>query len=139
MKTCKVCKIKKNEQEFELSYSLKNPTNRRKQCKKCRNKQRNLYESRYGDGLRERNLKKFYNMSREDYLLMSSLQDNKCFICEKINNFGPWKDKLVVDHCHKSGKIRKLLCDKCNKGLGQFDDSPELLKKAANYIQLFKV
>lgn len=44
--------------------------------------------------------------------------------------------KLVVDHCHASGKIRGLLCDLCNRGIGHFNDSVELLYKAIKYLEL---
>ncbi len=135
MRICRKCGILKPLEKYDYSYSSKNPERRRHSCKTCRNEQRKLYDSRHGFGLRERTLKKFYNMTPQDYLDMSSKQNNKCYICGEINKFGPWKDKLVVDHCHKTNKVRKLLCDKCNKGLGQFNDNPELMQKAINYLK----
>ena len=74
-------------------------------------------------------------MTPQDYLKMSEDQQNKCYICGLENKFGSHHNKLVVDHCHISGAVRKLLCDKCNKGLGQFNDNPELLEKAAKYLK----
>lgn len=41
-----------------------------------------------------------------------------------------------VDHCHKTGKIRGLLCHRCNPGLAHFDDNPETLIRAAEYLRL---
>lgn len=128
MKFCKLCKENKPLARFERF---------RHQCKDCRNLKRNQLESRRGDGLRFRNLKRQYGLTPDDYIKMSTEQDNKCYICGEVNKFGPWRDKLVVDHCHETGKVRKLLCDKCNKGLGQFNDDPRLLEKAANYLKLW--
>lgn len=44
------------------------------------------------------------------------------------------KENLVVDHCHKTNKIRGLLCNHCNRGLGHFKDDPELLEFAKIYL-----
>lgn len=74
-------------------------------------------------------LKHRYGISLEQYELMYRVQKGKCKICkEKHKN-------LNVDHCHKNGKIRGLLCGKCNKGLGIFKDSTLLLKKAIMYLK----
>ena len=135
MKTCKKCNTAKPLERFEYSYSSVNPENRRSVCKDCRNGKRKTYDSRFGYGLRESILKRYYNMTPQDYLDMSNKQSNKCYICGEVNKFGPWREKLVVDHCHKTGKVRKLLCDKCNKGLGQFNDNPELMEKAIKYLK----
>ncbi len=53
-----------------------------------------------------------------------------CDIC------GLTSEKLCVDHCHKTNKIRGILCTKCNQGLGLLNEDPELLRKAAEYVIL---
>lgn len=60
-------------------------------------------------------------------------QGNKCMLCKK--DFDQTAD---VDHCHVTGKYRSILCRKCNGGLGQFNDDPELLRRAANYIEFYR-
>lgn len=57
------------------------------------------------------------------------IQNGGCAICGKI-----MKDKLVLDHCHRSGKARGLLCPTCNSGLGFFKDKPALLENAVMYL-----
>lgn len=52
-----------------------------------------------------------------------------CQICGSVN-------RLCVDHNHVTGEIRGILCSKCNKGLGIFNDSQQLLRKAANYLEV---
>jgi len=55
-------------------------------------------------------------------------QNNKCAICNSTTN-------LVIDHCHTTGQLRGLLCDKCNRGLGYFNDSVELFNRVIQYLQ----
>jgi hypothetical protein len=56
-----------------------------------------------------------------------------CDLCGREPN-GKWKS-LTIDHCHKTGKFRGMLCDSCNRGLGFFLESAELLKKAVYYLE----
>jgi hypothetical protein len=66
---------------------------------------------------------------------MVEAQGNKCKIC---GNPETVKGRsLSVDHCHRTGKIRGLLCGKCNTGLGKFRDSDKILKKALDYLLQF--
>jgi hypothetical protein len=71
-----------------------------------------------------------YNITKKDFEYLLGLQDNKCAICEKnLTNI-----KINIDHDHKTGKVRGLLCSDCNLGLGQFKDSKEIIKKAYKYL-----
>ena len=74
---------------------------------------------------------KRYNLTEEIYQKILLLQNNQCAICQKET---PGK-LLHVDHNHSSGKIRGLLCAKCNAGLGLFADSSILLQKASTYLR----
>lgn len=72
-----------------------------------------------------------YNLNKEEYLKLYTDQNNKCKICgESFDNI-----KACVDHSHTTGLVRGLLCSKCNKGLGFFNDNIEILKKAIDYLQ----
>ena len=90
------------------------------------------------------NIKKRFNLSLEDYKAISSRlwesQKGQCAICglqATSYNQHPKIDKttLQLDHCHKTGKIRGLLCIKCNRGLGQFQDNKDTLLKASIYLR----
>ena len=77
-------------------------------------------------------LKLKYNLEYGDYSKMYQAQQGECAVClQKPTD----NKKLVVDHCHKTGKVRKLLCHSCNVGLGMFKDNPEILKNAAVYLE----
>lgn len=84
-------------------------------------------------------LKRQFGIVLNDYIEMFEKQGGKCYLCGTLGNV--FSDKknlsttLAVDHCHKTGKIRKLLCYKCNTGLGLFKDNPSLLRRAAAYIK----
>ncbi len=74
-----------------------------------------------------------YGITLTQYDAMIAKQDNRCLICGRTGEEAQ-RGRLVVDHCHTTGKIRGLLCGLCNVGLGSLGDSPALLIKAAQYL-----
>lgn len=75
-------------------------------------------------------LKKKYGLSAERYWEMREEQGDHCAICAQTMEKTPH-----VDHDHSTGVVRSLLCDRCNVGLGSFEDNPERLRAAAKYIE----
>lgn len=74
-----------------------------------------------------------YGITHAQYENMYRKQGGKCKICrEPVNVAGR---RLAVDHCHNTGKVRGLLCNKCNSGIGWFRDDPALLRRAAGYLE----
>jgi hypothetical protein len=77
-----------------------------------------------------------YGITAEDYYNMLANQDNKCALCgsEEVNNSRITSGKLFIDHCHDTGKVRGLLCSKCNHAIGLLNDDIDLLRKAITYL-----
>jgi hypothetical protein len=76
-------------------------------------------------------LKHEYGITKEDYDNLLAKQAYQCAICGRKEPTGyNWH----VDHCHSSGKVRGLLCSKCNQGLGLFEDNVDVLYRAAEYL-----
>ena len=69
-----------------------------------------------------------YNLTEIDFIAMVERQNNLCAIC------GAYMKSTNIDHDHKTGRVRGLLCSKCNTGLGFFSDNPEFLSKASAYL-----
>jgi len=69
-----------------------------------------------------------YGLSMDDFRRMIKKQGGKCAICKR-------RTKLVTDHCHKTGKVRGLLCSRCNTALGIFGDTLSGLRKAYDYMR----
>ncbi len=78
-----------------------------------------------------------YGLTKDEYEAMVNAQDNLCAICGEppVPSKSGRVKSLHVDHDHKTGKVRKLLCGHCNRGLGGFRDDPELLEAAIAYLQ----
>lgn len=79
---------------------------------------------------KSRNLKQNYGLTLDQYNDLCKQQNFLCAICGEPELRG-----LVVDHCHKSGRNRALLCVGCNLGLGALGDDPETCMKAAAYLR----
>ena len=92
---------------------------------------------------REHQLKYKYGITIADYNLMLNRQGSTCAICNEKNftrEKGTHNNKsvpmsLAVDHNHKTGQVRGLLCNGCNTSLGKFKDDPILLEKAIQYLK----
>lgn len=78
----------------------------------------------------ERYIRTKYGLTMHDYNYMMANQNGRCKICREK------PDKLVVDHDHGTGKVRGLLCNSCNTGLGLLQDAPAVLQSALMYISV---
>lgn len=158
MKQCSICKEKKELNEF--SFQNKTLNKIMSACKECKSiiqkenrkklgeiqkeKDRILYQKnkehrvnyareyrvKYPERTRATNLKRKYGITQNDYDKTLNIQNNKCAICERdMNEYGKI---FCVDHNHTTGKVRGLLCDPCNYGLGFYE------KHKDKYIKYLK-
>lgn len=157
MKTCSKCRESKDLARF--SKNKAQPDGLANQCKPCfaegnkawrannkakiKNQSQKywaetykpVFAKRYADNkefYKNKALKAAFDITLEQYNEMREAQGNACKICRKPET--AFKKGLAVDHCHKTGKVRGLLCPKCNVGLGQFQDNIEYLTLAASYV-----
>lgn len=80
--------------------------------------------------LRNFTLKRKYGITLEVYQILFEQQNGVCAICKRSEE----RRTLAVDHNHKTGKVRGLLCGSCNRALGLFNDDPEILATAREYV-----
>lgn len=118
---CKPCAVAK-----VTASRHKDPTSHRASSKRWR--EANL--DRHADN----NAKGKYGIEHGTYAFLLELQDGRCGIC-KTDNPGSRTTRFHIDHCHDTGKVRGLLCNDCNLGLGKFKDNVEALITAARYIE----
>jgi len=89
---------------------------------------------------RKANLRRKYGITDEQYDAMLKAQNGACAICKRPERMfiGSTRTRLAVDHSHKTGKVRGLLCSTCNTALGAFGEDPERIRKAIEYIRLHR-
>jgi recombination endonuclease VII len=78
---------------------------------------------------RDRERARRYGLSLEEFRAILERQGNACAICRRSGV------RLYIDHCHVTRMVRRLLCGKCNTGLGFFGDDPVRLRAAAEYLE----
>ena len=85
---------------------------------------------------RRSHLKVKFGITPEDYGQMLAAQGDGCAICGNgRNRNSPSREYLHIDHDHETGRVRGILCDRCNQVLGHFGDDPALLRRAADYLE----
>ena len=110
---------------------------------KCREYERNYHRERYAtdpeyrqrhcDAARWRRRLVKYGITRAQYEALLAGQDGRCGICE--DQIG---ENLRVDHDHDTGKVRGLLCQNCNSGLGLFRENIRVMLNAIEYVTKHK-
>jgi len=121
---CRICQAK-----YSKEWAERNPERRRDLCRVYMKANHRRFKSQVGEGRRDGRLKRKYGISSLRLEEMKEEQDHCCLICRK-------KKRLVIDHDHKTGKIRGLLCIRCNQALGLFGDDMDGVKRAYRYLEL---
>lgn len=138
LKECTVCRISKPLDDYYNALASKDGKQYR--CKACDGVARKKYyetnekskEKRLERG-RKHKLKK-YNLDAKGYEELLRKQGGVCAIC-KGHETKSTSYFLSVDHCHVTQKVRGLLCNNCNRGLGMLGDTKEDLRRAYEYLK----
>lgn len=138
MKKCSACS--KVKEDFEFYKDVQKPSKLTSKCKECLKtlkreevKKRGVWDS---DAQRNSRFKRVFGISLEDYNNLLAEQNHSCYICGKTEEEN--KKKLAIDHCHKTNKVRRLLCHHCNCALGMVDDKEEILISMLSYLKEFR-
>jgi hypothetical protein len=108
--------VRARKNEYKKRYRIENPEIARREARSSHLKQR-------------------FGLSQSDYEKMLTQQGGKCAVCATDSPGRAGTKHFLVDHCHLTGRVRALLCNACNSGLGHFADSPERLRAAAIYLE----
>ncbi len=141
IKSCKTCFEIKDFSHFHKSSCMKDGVIN--ECKKCHHQR--IVKERKNPVNREKfrqyqhksGLKNRYGITPQILNEMILKQNNRCLICNNPPVIGGAHQNSVlhIDHCHKTGKIRGLLCHLCNRGIGLFREDENLIKKALDYLK----
>ena len=125
IKSCPKCKIEKSVTDYYRTSS---------KCKSCHRKDKVEWMTNNRDKVIAQNRrwawKKNFGLTEAEYYNMAEDHKHVCAICHRSED-----TLLSVDHCHTTGKIRGLLCKKCNLAIGHFDDQIDRLKSAIEYLE----
>ena len=101
-------------------------------CKQCDSKDRQKPKRKLKQRIAQFKRSVNAEFTLFDYLQLLNSQNGRCAICGRTNTNGK---NLAIDHNHKSGQIRGLLCEHCNFGLGLFGDDVRILERAIDYLK----
>lgn len=134
---CTICKERKPLSAFPIRKTHR-PGKPVSQCTSCKvklNKKRRIENRESVLAIERRSrLKTTYGITPDQYDSMLKAQNSCCAICSAKKPGGRTK-LFFIDHCHTTGKVRGLLCMRCNTGLGLFLDNPKFLSSAINYLK----
>lgn len=140
MKTCTVCKEELPYESYHKSKVTKDGYGYRcRECdKKARHKYREANRDRFRQIARKKQLKFAYGITLDDYDKILESQGGGCGICGSKKNLSAYgkhiSPNFSVDRCHKTDKVRGLLCNNCNRGLGLLGDNIEGVQKTLDYL-----
>lgn len=127
---CTLCREGKPREDFRNGTSRDGSPRYRFQCRSCRSESHAKWRQANPNYQLEADLAKF-GFTIESFNALVAEVDGRCEICQGP----PTRARLDIDHCHTKGHVRGLLCSPCNRGLGVFEDDPERLRLAAEYLE----
>lgn len=138
-KTCTYCKQKKPLADFHAMED--SPDGKQINCKECASRRSRMYRVTV-KGAQAISLARSkwnlarYGLNREKYAALFKAQDGVCAICKQPETVvrGSKVKELAVDHDHSTGRVRGLLCTRCNNGIGFFLDDPSRMQAAIAYL-----
>lgn len=132
---CTCCKQIKENREFCRKKDARRIRRFASKCKECDRKRVEKYaKTRVFKKLaKQQQLKYKFSLSIERWNKMLEEQNYSCAICETAQK--DLNKTLCVDHDHKTGKVRGLLCHNCNVALGSFRDNSKILVRAIEYLK----
>jgi hypothetical protein len=83
---------------------------------------------------RQRKRLRRYGLTIEQYDDIVCRQNNRCGVC-RCSLAEIESKRIHIDHCHVTGRVRGVLCEQCNLGIGKFKENAEALARAAEYLQ----
>lgn len=142
MKTCNICNQQKPLTEFYKTVRNGNPYGYHGKCKSCYiKKQQKNYDP---VKKRDENLKRLYDIGLDDYNILLEKQNNCCAICQTTESGGRKSGRggavevFYVDHDHKTGNVRGLLCNICNRTMGYVGENSNVLEEMIKYLKKHK-
>ena len=122
---CAICHTETRKKYLNLNPDVRKKRNEKSKEWRVKNPEKSKIT------VKNATLKAKYGITLEKYYEMLEEQNGGCKVC----NSAPLRQRLHVDHCHTTGKVRGLLCQACNVSIGKMKESPMLLRKLANYIE----
>lgn len=141
-RVCGRCNLAQPLADFPMHRSAKGTPYYHTRCRACRRDQNRARAKTPGGKAVKRlgTLRREFGLTEVQYQQMHDQQNGRCAICNRPETKRHWKGtlmRLCVDHDHKTGRIRALLCSGCNAGLGGFKDNPAALLVAFDYVRTF--
>ena len=123
---CPFCRAEKSVEQFPRNRSVK--SGRGNYCKPCHNAISKRNRERAHGSVRNYWLKRRYGITEDDLRVLVERQEGLCAICRS-------RRARHVDHDHATGRVRGILCFRCNGALGQFSENCDWLQRAAEYVE----
>jgi hypothetical protein len=119
---------RKHHREYQAARRAANPEPHRKHVRNWKTK----HPERHAAGIRKQVLRR-KGLTSVEFDALLKKQRGRCAICrcKEPGGKGTWK----IDHCHKTNKVRGLLCNGCNTGLGMLRDNPKIIEAAIQYLE----
>lgn len=139
-KTCRKCGKEKPRTEFAIARQGKHGPILKRICKPCASAQQSAWAQQTADGVsnnRRLKIKSAYGLTTKQYARLLESQGGLCAVCRQEETWesGGRLMTMPVDHCHSTGRIRGVVCNRCNRSMGLLRDDPSCIRRAIDYLR----